>query len=67
MLACERSEESVRSVSQESLGRSESVWTYPSGAAKAVYILLEALDAFVEVVVIVRADVDENAAAEDLA
>jgi hypothetical protein len=41
-----------------------SACTYPSGSAVAVYILLELLDAFVEVVVVVRADVDENAAAE---
>jgi len=41
--------------------------TYPSIAAVAVYILLEALDAFVQVVVVVRADVDEDAAAEHLA
>ena len=41
--------------------------TYSSNTAKAVHVLLEALDAFVQVVVVVRADVDENAAAEDLA
>ena len=43
------------------------MWTYPTSTAIAVHILLEALDALVEVVVVVRADVDENAAAEDLA
>jgi hypothetical protein len=40
-------------------------WTYPSSTTVAVDVLLEALDAFVQVVVVVRADVDENAAAED--
>jgi hypothetical protein len=40
------------------------VWNYPSSTAVAVDILLEALDAFIEVVVVVRADVDEDAAAE---
>ena len=37
---------------------------YPSNTAKDVHVLMEALDAFVQVVVVVRADVDENAAAE---
>lgn len=37
---------------------------YPTSTTIAVHILLEALDAFVEVVVVVGADVDEDAAAE---
>ena len=45
----------------------ESSCTYPTRTAAAVHVLLELLDAFVEVVVVVRADVDENAAAEDFA
>lgn len=44
-----------------------SVITYPSWTAVAVHVLFEALDAFVEVVVVVGADVDEDTVAEDLA
>ena len=42
-------------------------YTYPTRTAAAVHVLLKSLDAFVKVVVVVRANVDENAAAEDLA
>ena len=42
------------------------VVTYPTGTAVAVHVLFEALDAFVEVVVVVGADVDEDTMTEDL-
>jgi hypothetical protein len=39
--------------------------TYPTRTTAAVHVLLESLDALVEVVVIMRAHVDEDAMAED--
>jgi hypothetical protein len=39
--------------------------TYPTWSTAAVHVLLESLDAFVEVVVVVRAYVDEYAMAEN--
>lgn len=41
--------------------------TYPARTAVAVHILLEPLNAFVEVVVVVRAYIDEDAVAENVA
>ena len=41
------------------------MFTYPTRTTAAVHILLESLDAFVEVVVVVRAHVDEDAMAEN--
>lgn len=41
--------------------------TYPSWSAITVYILLESHDAFVEVVIVVGAYVDENTVAQDFA
>jgi hypothetical protein len=39
--------------------------TYPTRTTAAVHVLLESLDALVEVVVVMRAHVDEDAMAED--
>ena len=41
-------------------------YTYPTRTAAAVHVLLKSLDAFVKVVVVVRADVDKDTMTEDL-
>lgn len=40
-------------------------YTYPTRTAAAVHVLLKSLDAFVKVVVVVRAHINENAMTED--
>jgi hypothetical protein len=40
--------------------------TYPSGTTVAVHVLFKSLNTFVEVVVVMRTHVDEDAVAEDL-
>jgi hypothetical protein len=64
--ACERMEVSVRYVFASCKESNVQGQTYPSGTAVAVNVLLEALDAFVQVVVVVGPDINENSAAEDL-
>jgi hypothetical protein len=41
-------------------------YTYPSWATVAVHVLFKLHDTFVEVIVVVRAHVDEDAMAEDV-